>query len=292
MKNIITKFKSLSLTYRVASVVLLTILISVALIPPVPENVDSLQSRAETVVSDKVLDNVPNPQTLSSEAMYEVVKVVDGDTVDVFIDGKVERLRLIGINTPETVDPRKVVECFGLEASNKAKAQLTGKKVLLEGDSSQDERDKYNRLLRYVFLEDGTNFNLMMIQEGYAYEYTYAVPYKYQSQFKEAQINASKEKKGLWGDLCNSLIPEVIGNKAPASHSENLVSPAVVLVEAGGENACKIKGNISSGGEKIYHMTGCGSYTKTKVDESQGEKWFCSESEAVNAGWRKALNCN
>ena len=64
--------------------------------------------------------------------------MVDGDTIDVSIDGKVKRLRLIGINTPETVDPRKLVECFGVEASNKAKSLLIGKKVSLESDGSQE----------------------------------------------------------------------------------------------------------------------------------------------------------
>lgn len=294
MKNIITKFKSLSLTYRVASVVLLTLLIWVAVISPVTENVDSLQSWADTVVSEKIVENVSNSPTVSSEALHEVVKVVDGDTIDVLIDSKVERLRLIGINTPETVDPRKPVECFGIEASNKAKSQLTGKKVFLENDGSQDERDKYNRLLRYVFLEDGTNFNLIMIREGYAYEYTYELPYKYQSEFKDAQIKASNEKIGLWGDLCNSSTPEVVGTDVPASSVEQLPTLVAVPVpvEVGDANTCLIKGNISSDGEKIYHMTECGSYGKTKVDESKGERWFCSESEASNAGWRKALNCN
>ena len=74
--------------------------------------------------------------------LYEVVKVIDGDTIDVRIGGQTERIRLIGINTPETVDPRKLVECFGVEASNKAKTVLTGKKVIIESDSSQDEYDK------------------------------------------------------------------------------------------------------------------------------------------------------
>ncbi len=129
---------------------------------------------------------------------YRVLKVVDGDTMDVEIDGKVERLRLIGIDTPETVDPRKDVQCFGKEASNKAKELLEGNFVTLESDDTQSERDKYKRLLVYVFLPDGTNFNKYMIEEGYAYEYTYDEAYKYQSEFKEAQINAKNSNKGLW----------------------------------------------------------------------------------------------
>lgn len=131
--------------------------------------------------------------------MYKVVKVIDGDMVAVEINGKTKTIRLIGLNTPETVDPRKPVERFGIEASNKAKEILTGKSVRLEADGIIGERGKYGRLLRYIFLEDGTNFNKMMISEGYAYEYTYNSPYKYQKEFKEAEKEAREAKKGLWG---------------------------------------------------------------------------------------------
>lgn len=129
---------------------------------------------------------------------YKLIKVVDGDTLDVEIEGKIERLRLIGIDTPETVDPRKSVQCFGREASNKAKELLDGELVTLESDGSQGDRDKYRRLLRYVFLPDGTNFNLYMISEGYAHEYTYDNPYKYQFDFKQAQKSAMENERGLW----------------------------------------------------------------------------------------------
>jgi len=132
--------------------------------------------------------------------LYPVAKVVDGDTIDVDINGEKTRVRLIGINTPETVDPRKPVECFGKEASDAAKELLNGKKVRLEADPSQTDRDKYDRLLRYVFLEDGTNVNELMVMRGYAYEYTYDVPYKYQKEFKEAQNFAEANSRGLWAD--------------------------------------------------------------------------------------------
>jgi micrococcal nuclease len=140
-----------------------------------------------------------------SQKTFAIVKVIDGDTVDVDINGNIERLRLIGINTPETVDPRKPVECFGTEASNKAKSLLDGARVVLKSDPSQGERDKYDRLLRYVFLEDGTNFNLLMIKEGYAHEYTYRAPYQYQAEFKQAQKEATANKIGLWGDVCSFI---------------------------------------------------------------------------------------
>lgn len=140
------------------------------------------------------------PSLPLSQNAYDVLKIVDGDTIDVLINDKTERIRLIGINTPETVDPRKSVECFGAEASNKAKSLLAGKKVYLVNDNTQKDRDRYDRLLRYVLLENGLNFNLLMIQEGYAYEYTYDTAYKYQSEFKQAEFEARKGKKGLWAD--------------------------------------------------------------------------------------------
>lgn len=133
--------------------------------------------------------------------LYRVLRVVDGDTIDVLIDEKTYRLRLIGMNTPETVDPRTKVECFGKEASNKAKELLSDNFVSLESDDSQGERDKYGRLLRYVFLSDGTNFNKFMIENGFAYEYTYDLPYKYQNDFKNAQSYAMQNELGLWSNL-------------------------------------------------------------------------------------------
>jgi micrococcal nuclease len=154
---------------------------------------------SQVVDDEGGIDNaITEEQNLISQKTYPVVKVVDGDTLDVNIDGEIERLRLIGIDTPETVDPRKSVQCFGKEASNKAKELLSGQLVALEADESQGERDKYKRLLRYVFLSDGTNFNQYMISEGFAHEYTYNEPYKYQTEFKQAEIDARNNNKGLW----------------------------------------------------------------------------------------------
>jgi micrococcal nuclease len=129
---------------------------------------------------------------------YRVIGVIDGDTIKVDLNGKVETVRLIGVDTPETVDPRETVQCFGLEASTFTKNALNGKSVKLETDASQGNLDKYNRLLRYVILEDGTNFNKSLLTEGYAYEYTYNIPYKYQAEFKAAQKLAEGGDKGLW----------------------------------------------------------------------------------------------
>jgi len=153
--------------------------------------------------------------------LYKVVKVVDGDTMDVDMKGKTERLRLIGMDTPETSDPRKVVQCFAREASTKAKEILEGKMVSLEADSTQGERDKYGRLLRYVYLEDGTFYNKQMISDGYAHEYTYqSNPYKYQEEFKQAEKEARENERGLWNKCtCNGDTnkPEnEIGSECPS----------------------------------------------------------------------------
>jgi micrococcal nuclease len=150
--------------------------------------------------SEDSRDGVTNP-----EQFYGVVEVVDGDTIAVDINGEKIKVRLIGINSPETVDPRKRVECFGKEASAAAKNLLSGKKVRLEADPSQMDRDKYGRLLRYVFLEDGTNVNELLVARGYAYEYTYDLPYKYQKEFRAAQKFAEANKRGLWGKCADKL---------------------------------------------------------------------------------------
>ena len=136
-----------------------------------------------------------------NDDLYKVTRVVDGDTIKILINREEKTIRLIGLDTPETVHPNKPVECFGIEASNEAKRLLTDKRIDLEFDKSQGEQDKYGRVLAYVILEDGTNFNQYMIEQGYAYEYTYQNnPYKYQSEFKDAEIKAKEENRGLWGE--------------------------------------------------------------------------------------------
>lgn len=142
-----------------------------------------------------------NKNTTSVKVIY----VVDGDTIRVLIDSKEDTVRLIGIDSPEVLDEKKPVQCFGKEASNKAKEVLTGKIITLESDLTQGDRDEYGRLLRYVFLADGTNFNKFMISEGYAREYTFkGNSYGYQSEFKNAEKEAQKNKKGLWADdICD-----------------------------------------------------------------------------------------
>lgn len=136
-----------------------------------------------------------------SEETYKVAKVIDGDTIEIDRYGKIETVRLIGIDTPETVDPRKPVQCFGKEASDNSKALLQGKSVRVETDPLVGERDKYNRLLAYVWLDNNQLVNQLLISGGFAHEYTYrSQSYKYQDQFKQAEMAAKESGTGLWSD--------------------------------------------------------------------------------------------
>ena len=128
---------------------------------------------------------------------YHVEHVRDGDTIDINYEGRDIGVRLIGVNTPETVNPNEPVECFGPESSDYTKSMLSNQTVGIELDSSQGEYDAYNRLLAYVWL-NGENYNLKLIENGFAHEYTYDLPYKYQDVFKKAEARAMSSNLGLW----------------------------------------------------------------------------------------------
>ena len=273
------------------------------------ENSGGTYNEASTNLAESNNQNHPDNSNI-----YRVESVVDGDTIKVTYEGALTSVRLIGVNTPETVDPRKSVECFGREASNYLKQKLEGQTVVLEADASQTDRDKYNRLLRYVYL-NGADVNLDIIQHGYGYEYTYNIPYNKQAEYKAAQAAAESNKAGLWADdACvvadsstsapASAAPAPQATPAPASSAPTNTAPASPAPQSTPAPAspapqanvapqndpasCTIKGNISNSGEKIYHMPGQRMYNKTVIDTGAGERWFCSEAEAVAAGWRKS----
>ncbi|HEC87933.1 MAG TPA: nuclease [Thermoplasmata archaeon] len=123
-----------------------------------------------------------------------VSRVIDGDT---FETSSGETVRLIGVDAPETKHPTKTVEYYGKEASEFTKKYLQGKTVQLKYD--WQERDKYGRLLAYVFLEDGTFFNALLIKEGYAHAYLkYPFDEACMTYFKKLENDAREAKKGLW----------------------------------------------------------------------------------------------
>ena len=217
---------------------------------------------------------------------FKVLSVVDGDTIKIDYFGNEEYVRLIGINTHEVDGPYTDAECFGAEASAFAKSQLEGRWVTIEGDSSQGDRDKYDRLLRYVYL-DGSDFGGFIIQEGYGYEYTYNVAYIYRDKYIQYQEEAKSNKSGLWADgACINTNSQTSNDYSELGNGEYEDNSG--RIDENG-NACNIKGNISvSTGEKIYHMPGQEYYEETRISPEYGERWFCSEEEAIAAGWRRA----
>ncbi len=113
------------------------------------------------------------------------------------VDGKSERVRFIGIDTPETVDDRKKVQCYGPEASERMKELLSGKSVALETKPDED-KDDYGRLLRYVIL-DGSDIGAEMIEEGYAKSLCFAFPHPRCEEYDKLEREARELKRGRWG---------------------------------------------------------------------------------------------
>lgn len=167
----------------------LLILLIAAIVLPAQEFENLFEEQAKT----------PDVTVTSPELVEGAIdRIIDGDTVDIVLNGEVTRVRLLGIDTPETVDPRKPVQCFGAEASQHLKDMLANQVVKVEGDDTQGEVDKYGRMLAYLYLTDGTNVAEKMLRDGFAYEYTYDKPYELQKDFKNAEQAARDNESGLW----------------------------------------------------------------------------------------------
>lgn len=149
---------------------------------------------SSTLMRDRPKSGNENPtQTVTQSKFHLCERVVDGDTI--IIENN-EKVRLIGVDTPETVHPNKPVGYFGKEASAFTKRMVEGKKVRLEYD--WEMKDKYGRTLAYVFLDDGTFLNAEIIKQGYGFAYT-KFPFKYLDEFRQYEREARENKKGLWG---------------------------------------------------------------------------------------------
>jgi micrococcal nuclease len=135
---------------------------------------------------------------IDPETLYPVTTVLDGDTFKVIVDKKVITVRLLGIDTPETVDPRKPAQCFGKEASEETKKLLLGQQVYVKLNPKREVTDKYGRYLVYVYRQDGLFVNEYLLQQGFAREYTYGSPYSFQKEFKQVQQESMNAKHGLW----------------------------------------------------------------------------------------------
>jgi len=217
------------------------------------------------LVKEKDLESLRSGQVVT----YEVKRVIDGDTFEL-ADGDI--VRLLGIDAPEEKD------CYYEEAKEALKNLVEGKEVELRKDVTGV--DDFGRLLRYAILPnvDTLKNNVLideyMIQEGYAEMQNNSRDKLYYGLFLEKQEQAKKEKRGLWGEC----------EYTPSEHSQaDTDAPSL---------ECSIKGNISTGiFGKTYFLKECNNYGQVKIDANRGEKYFCSEEEAKEAGFVKARYC-
>lgn len=248
----------------------------------------------------------------------KIVAVSDGDTVTARIEGKDYNVRMIGVDTPETVHPSKPVAFYGKEASDFTKNNLTGKTVYLEKDVS--ERDKYNRSLRYVWTNLPENpqnpsfedvrdkmFNAILLREGYANLLTLPPDVKYLDHFKKIAKNAEVQELGLYNKAARNNFEGKDSksnkeNKKPSSSKNNqsqkgkyvgdgdipIVNQKIARVTRGKSTYMAdvtngpIKANMSSG---KFHRPGQRDYNKISVNNVT---WFSSAEAAIKAGYSPA----
>ena len=202
--------------------------------------------------------------------VHLVSAVVDGDTI--FVDENI-KIRLLGIDAPE------LDECFGEESKKYLAGMVLGREVFLEKD--QTASDRYGRLLRYVVLRNKNPevndifVNSLIVKNGFA-KSEYVKPNRRYLALLQAGEREAKEKKlGMWGGCEVEEKQKAVGEIASKPEKKG----------------CLIKGNIGKQYTKDYFLPGCPNYKRVKVDLRKGEKWFCSEGEAKEAGWKISGGC-
>ncbi len=247
-----------------------------------------------------VVATAPQPQAGDPGPVLvgTVLHVTDGDTIKVQLSSGPISVRLYSIDAPEKDQP------WGPEAGAALASRLAHQRVALEVQT----QDRYERLVATVFLGD-ENVNAWMVSEGNAWAYR---DYLKDPSYCYAEADARSRRLGLWSLPSNSTyapwewrarerdpstrlsnysqetvancVAAMRGRLAP-SRGIATIPPAPPQISSPPSAGCRIKGNISQNG-KIYHVPGSPSYDQTKIDESKGERWFCTEAEAQAAGWR------
>ncbi len=209
-----------------------------------------------------------------------VVRVADGDTLTVrFNSGEEETLRLLDIDTPETVHPSRPEECFGAQASDYTKG-LMRERVRVE----EEGRDRYGRLLAYMWVEvdeGSVLWNVRLLEAGLAVYNDYGNPGQYADRTRAAAEEAMLAGVGLWsacevGERPTVVPTQVVGAGCP----QGCVRQP--------DPSCSIKGNVNTRRDtKIYHVEGeSSSYARVNMREGEGDRWFCTRAEAEANGFR------
>lgn len=153
------------------------------------------------IVRQGWLQKTTHTAYINPPGMYSVNRFVDGDTIAVNMNGHTEKVRFIGVDTPETHKPNTPVQCYGPAAAAFTKNTIGSQPVKLVSDPESTDRDRYNRLLRYVYLPDGSLLNEKLIENGYGFYYPY-FPFTKSTEFQAAEQIAMANNKGLWG-ICH-----------------------------------------------------------------------------------------
>jgi len=210
---------------------------------------------------------------------HKVIRIVDGDTIVVNYKGKNEKVRLLCVNTPESVHPDKKQNIpMGKIASNYAKKRFKGKYVDLEFEGPK--RGKYGRLLAYVFVDE-INFNLELVEQGLSPYYTkYGLSQQYGKEFREAEQYARNHKLNIWGDP--GLTQKYLRLKSKWGQYRSNVSSSPATVQT------KEWQYVASKNSKVFHRPSCKWVKKIKPGNLIG---FSSRAEAVKSGRRPCKSC-
>lgn len=146
-----------------------------------------------------LLQSAKHAAVSNQPGLYSVTRFVDGDTIAVNMNGTIEKVRFVGVDTPETHKPNTPIQCYGPAAAAFTKSQIGTQKIRLVSDELSTDRDRYGRLLRYVYLADGTNVNEKLIQTGHGFFYPY-FPFSKSNQFASDQKTAMAAHLGVWGN--------------------------------------------------------------------------------------------
>ena len=213
----------------------------------------------------------------ADESAYDVVRVIDGDTIVVKIEGEDTKVRLVGVDTPETVHPSKPVQEYGKEASAFLKNLLAGEKVFLGFEAEEAETDKYGRTLAYVYRAPDRLFvNAEIVRQGYGNAYT-RFPFKHMAEFRKLESQAREAGRGLWASS-SSGSPDSPREESVTSEDSGGVSPndSEDADSQGGATSPPPSGSddptvyVTRTGSK-YHLGSCSYLKKSKIAKSLSE---------------------
>jgi endonuclease YncB( thermonuclease family) len=231
----------------------------------------------------------------------KALAVIDGDTIEATVVGRAARLRLYGVDAPE------LAQGHGEDARAELRRLVEGKELRI----GAIDVDRYGRLIALVEAS-GRGSNEAMLTSGYAWAYREYLDTPDSERFCEAEADARDAHRGLWRDKPRfwdapwdfrerqreptrkrvERGKESMASCRAASRAQQSVEQRLARIDAWfaqlPEPGCVIKGNINAAGARIYHLPGTSAYQTTRIDQERGERWFCNESEARRAGFRRA----